>query len=82
MGFDSRFFWRDLNHGLEMAWSDPSHSSFRFPYDCLRGAHRAKRGSFFSFVHLESLERSIEKRMEALGEESLGAIFHGGCKEA
>ena len=35
-----------------------------------------------SFVHLESLERSIEKRMEALGEESLGTIFHGGLKEA
>jgi hypothetical protein len=29
-----------------MAWSDPSHSSFRFPYDCLRGAHREKGGSF------------------------------------
>jgi hypothetical protein len=35
-----------------------------------------------SFVHLESLERSKRMRMEALGEESLGAIFHGGCKEA
>jgi hypothetical protein len=31
--FELRFFLRDLNHGLEMAWSDPSHSSFRFPYD-------------------------------------------------
>jgi len=29
-----------------MAWSDPSHWSFRFPYDSLRGAHRAKGGSF------------------------------------
>jgi hypothetical protein len=29
-----------------MAWSDPSHSSFRFPYDGSRGVQRAKRGSF------------------------------------
>jgi hypothetical protein len=35
-----------------------------------------------SFVHLESLERRIERRMEALDEGSLGAIIHGGCKEA
>jgi hypothetical protein len=46
VGFELRFFWRDLNHGLEMAWSDPSHSSFRFPYDFLRRAHRAFAGLF------------------------------------
>ena len=31
-----------------------------------------------SFVHLESFRGSIEKRMEALDEGSLGAYFHGG----
>jgi hypothetical protein len=50
--------------------------------DGSRGAHRAKGGSIHSFVHLESLERSIERRMEALDEERLGAIIHGGRKEA
>jgi hypothetical protein len=34
------------------------------------------------FVHLESLERSKEMTMEALGEASLGAVIHGGRKEA
>jgi hypothetical protein len=34
-----------------------------------------------SFVHLESFERSIERRMEALGEKILGAFIHGGHKE-
>ena len=34
------------------------------------------------FVHLESLERSKEMRMEALGGASLGVFIHGGRKEA
>jgi len=29
-----------------MAWDDPSHPLFRFPYDFLRRAHRAFGGSF------------------------------------
>jgi hypothetical protein len=34
-----------------------------------------------SFIfHLESVERSIERRMEALDEGSLGANIHGGRK--
>jgi hypothetical protein len=33
-----------------------------------------------SFVHLESLERSIERRMEALVEGSLGASFMEGTR--
>jgi hypothetical protein len=37
---------------------------------------------FHSFVHLESLERSIERRMEALDEGSLGTYIHGGLMEA
>ena len=51
-----------------MAWSDPSHWSFKFPYDSLRGTHRAKRGSF---LHLFTWRvwRSKRMRMEALGEE-------------
>jgi hypothetical protein len=32
------------------------------------------------FVHLESLERSKEMRMEALGEASLGASFMEGAR--
>ena len=31
---------------IRYGWSDPNHWSFRFPYDSLRGAHRAKGGSF------------------------------------
>jgi hypothetical protein len=46
VGFELRFFLKDLNHGLDMAWSDPSHLYFRFLYDSLRGAHRTKGGSF------------------------------------
>jgi hypothetical protein len=32
VGFELRFFLRDLNHRLDMTWSEPSHPLFRFPY--------------------------------------------------
>jgi hypothetical protein len=34
------------------------------------------------YVHQESLEKGKRMRMEALGEESLGASFHGGLMKA
>ena len=35
-----------------------------------------------TYVHLESLRESIEVRMEAIVEGSLGASFHGGLFKA
>jgi hypothetical protein len=37
---------------------------------------------FHLFVHQESLEKVKRMGMEALGEESLGASFHGGLMKA
>ena len=82
MGFELRFFWRDLNHGLEMAWGDPSHPFLGFLMDGSRGAYRAKGGSFLHLFTKRGWERSKGIRMEAMDEGSLGASFHGGLMEA
>jgi hypothetical protein len=65
-----------------MAWSDPIHSSFRFPYGWFKRGARVKERLIPSFVHQESWERSKGMRMEAMDEGSLGASFHGGLMES
>ena len=61
-----------------MAWDDPSHPLFRFPYDSFRRAHRAFGGSIHLYVHQESLEKGKRIGMEALREGNKGASLHGG----
>jgi hypothetical protein len=54
----------------------------RFGLRMAKEGAREKERHHSCFVHLESLERSKEMRMEGLGETSLGALIHGGHKEA
>ena len=65
-----------------MAWDDPSHPFFRFPYDLFKKGARGLRRLIHSYVHLESLRRSMSMRLEALEEGSLGASIHGGTMTA
>jgi hypothetical protein len=74
-----RLLWDDLNL-LEMRWDDLIHPIFRFPYGGSRGVQR-QRKLIHSYLHLESLRESIEERMVAMVEESLGAPIHGGSQE-
>jgi hypothetical protein len=51
-----------------MAWDDRSRPHLGFLMDRSRRVQGAKRGSFNSYVHLESLGRSMRMRLEALEE--------------
>jgi hypothetical protein len=48
----------------------------------LKRGTKGKERLIHSYVHLESLRESIEERMEAMVEGSLGTSFHGGLMEA
>jgi hypothetical protein len=65
-----------------MAWDDPSHSLLGFLMICSREGARGLRRLIHSYVHLESLRRSMSMRLEALEEGSLGASIHGGAMGA
>jgi len=45
----------------------------------LKEGARGLRRLIHSYVHLESLRRSMSMRLEALEEGSLGASIHGGA---
>jgi hypothetical protein len=65
-----------------MGWDDLIYPFLGFLMISIKRAHRAKRGIIHLHVHQESLEKGKRMRMEALGEESLGAYIYGGAMTA
>jgi hypothetical protein len=67
-----------IRDGKRQSWPSISRFGLRMAKE---GAREEER-HHSCFVYLESLERSKDMRMEALGEASLGALIHGGHREA
>jgi hypothetical protein len=80
VGFGLKFFLRDLNHGLEMAWSDPSHSCFRFPYDSLRRAHRVFGGSVTHLFTWRVWERALRREWKHWQRRAWASSFMEGTR--
>jgi hypothetical protein len=47
VGFELRFFWRDVNHLLGMAWGDPSHPYLGFLMEDQEGCKGQRQAHSF-----------------------------------